>query len=136
MKAISPAADSRGLLSFRAVNVRLTSRRIVIPDLVAGSMPYLGSVAEAADVVLVGEVLSADSEVNDRVHKPREYAEAGIPWYLMAEPEMVDYRSVTLRLYQLDGPGYAEHAVAPPGQLLKSEVPFPFAMDTNDLVHS
>ncbi|MEV6848524.1 Uma2 family endonuclease [Actinoplanes sp. NPDC051411] len=66
--------------------------------------------------------------------KLRDYASAGIPWYLLAEPDMVDYRSITLRLYRLDGARYTEQAVASHGEILKSDAPFPFAIDPTDLV--
>jgi Uma2 family endonuclease len=134
MNAIEPSAEAAGLLCFEAVNVRLSPRRFVIPDLVAGTMDFFGNVSEAADVLLVSEILSPSNEATDRVQKLQEYGEAGIPWYLLVEPEMTDYRSVTLRLYRLDGPKYVEHAVAPPGEFLKNDAPFPFSIDTNDLV--
>lgn len=90
MLAIYRAAEAVGLSSWEAINVRLGARRIVIPDLVVGSIDFIGSVAEASDVLLVSEILSPTSARDDRVDKLREYAEAGIPWCLLAEPDLSD----------------------------------------------
>ncbi|MFI6078645.1 Uma2 family endonuclease [Actinoplanes sp. NPDC051343] len=134
MVAVRHAARAAGFRSWEAINVRLSPRIIVIPDLVVGTMDYLGSVAHAADVAMVGEILSPSNEANDRVEKLRDYAAAGIPWYLLVEPDMTNYRSITLRLYRLDGESYVEQAVAAHGEILKSDAPFPFAIDTVALI--
>lgn len=63
----------------------------------------------------------------------RLYAEARIAWYLLAEPDMVDYESVTLRLLRLAGDHYVEHAVAKHGETLIVDAPFALAINTEDL---
>jgi Uma2 family endonuclease len=134
MEAFFDAAEAAGYLAWEAINVVLSPRVIVIPDLVIGTMDFVGTVADAAEVVLVSEILSPPNEATDRIEKLRDYAAAGIPWYLLVEPDMKGYRAVTLRLYRLDGGNYVEQAVATHGEILKSDAPFPFAIDTNRLV--
>src|SRR4051794_26376351 len=95
LAAIYDSVEAAGLLAWEAVNVRLGPRRLVIPDLVVGSMDFLGNVADAADVLLVGEILSPADAANDQILKPRLYAEAKVPWYLLIEPDLTDYQSVT-----------------------------------------
>ena len=59
-----------------------------------------------------------------------------IAWYLLVEPEQSELRSATLRLYRRDGARYLEHAVAGPGQALRSDEPFPIAIDTDRLIRA
>jgi len=115
-------------------DVRLAPRRVVQPDLFLDKAPRLGSVTDAADVVLVCEVISPSNAAYDRGRKMRFYAEARIAWYLLAEPDMVDYESVTLRLLRLEGDHYVEHAVAKYGETLISNAPFAFEINTEDLL--
>ncbi|WP_239159860.1 Uma2 family endonuclease [Virgisporangium ochraceum] len=68
----------------------------------------------------------------DRVLKMGLYAAAGIGWYLLIEHEPVN--SLTLRLNELDGRHYVERAMARQGEILTSERPFPFTLDTRSLV--
>ena len=70
------------------VAVRLGPGRIVLPDLiVAGPIDLDDPVVDADAVRLVCEVVSPASAVLDRVLKMHAYAAAGIPCYLVAEPD-------------------------------------------------
>jgi Uma2 family endonuclease len=131
--ALDESAGAAGLSAVHMVNLRLGPGRIANPDLVVND----GTGAEfvdAATTVLVGEVASENSAIADRILKRQLYAEAGIGWYLLAEPSAPDCRSVTLRLLRLAGDHYVKHAVAERGQVLRSDHPFPLAISTNDLV--
>jgi len=55
-------------------------------------------------------------------------------WYLLVEPDMTDYESVTIRLFRLQGEHYVEHATAKHGEVLRSDLPFPLEISTEDLV--
>jgi hypothetical protein len=85
-------------------------------------------------VALVGEVVSSGDAALERLLKAHLYADAGIPWYLLAE--VASSGSVTvrlLRLVQLDGGLYVERLVAADGEILSAGSPFAFEVDTGAL---
>ncbi|WP_433831856.1 hypothetical protein ACQP2E_14625 [Actinoplanes sp. CA-015351] len=55
-------------------------------------------------------------------------------WYLLIEPDMADYESLTLRLFRLEGDDYAEHAVATSGTSLTLTEPVTVTIDVDDLL--
>src|SRR6266516_4133859 len=97
-----------------SVNVRLAPSRILIPDVVVTSCLDGVAVYEAADMILVAEVVSPSHQAIDRLIKPQFYAAASIGWYLRVElgaaesPEVIAYR--------LSDGVYAEHGRAQPGE--------------------
>lgn len=127
-------ARNAGLRALPTTNVRLHTGRIVIPDIVVDQGPRLGVIGEASDVVLVCEITSPSNAITDRQQKKLFYSAARIPWYLLVEPGFGDYESVTLQLFRLEGQAYAEHATAKRGETLISDLPFPIAIDTEDLL--
>jgi Uma2 family endonuclease len=125
--AFRSAARAVGLRVYEAVNVRLQTGRIPIPDVVAADTDPDGATVEAAEVRLICEVVSPSNAAADRVLKMHLYAVAGIPWYLLAEQESGE--SVTLRLFRLEGEHYVEHAVAEAGEQLRMTEPFEVVLD-------
>ncbi|WP_158542840.1 Uma2 family endonuclease [Phytoactinopolyspora halophila] len=99
---------------FHEANVRLSSGRIVIPDVVVTTDQSDWLVVDAAEVVMVSEVVSPSSLSIDRILKPTLFAEAGIPWYLRIEREA----ELMLILQRRKGGGYVEHASVAAGQRL------------------
>jgi Uma2 family endonuclease len=136
MCALRPGARAVGLSSFEAIDVRLRPGTIVAPDIVIGKLDVTRGIADAADVIMAVEVTSPGNKATDRGPKKARYAGAGIPWYLIAEPDMSDYQSVCLQLFRLDGGRFVEHAVAGHGQTLISTEPFAIAIDTSELLNA
>jgi Uma2 family endonuclease len=130
--ALYQPAEKAGLIVLQDVNLRLTSGRIVQPDVVVADTDDLGTTVEAAEAKLVVEVVSPSNAGTDRLLKPQLYAAAGIGWYLRVEqPE----DSVELHLGRLAGDHYVAVAVVGPGEVLRSEEPFSFSVEASSLLH-
>jgi Uma2 family endonuclease len=132
--ALRPAARAAHLRAPLVPNVRLGNDRILIPDLAVKKGPTEAVISNAAEVVLVCEVTSPSNAATDRGLKMHAYAAAGIPWYLLVEPDFADYESVTLRLFRLTDGAYVEHAAAKQGETLVSDEPFPLSISTELLL--
>ncbi|MEO3743780.1 Uma2 family endonuclease [Plantactinospora sp. B5E13] len=117
--ALETGADTAGLHVLEAVNVRLRTGRIPIPDLViVEDINFDELVVDAGAVRLVCEITSPSNAATDQVLKMHYYATAAIPWYLLVEQD-----TGTLRLHRLDGAHYVEHAIVKPGEVLRLTEP-------------
>ncbi len=89
------------------VNLRLGTRRLLLPDLVILNCPGIDTAAYAAsDVLLAAEIVSPSTKIQDRVLKRAVYAEALIPYYLLVESG----EPPTATVFELQGEDY--HPIA------------------------
>ncbi|NUR70679.1 MAG: Uma2 family endonuclease [Hamadaea sp.] len=124
------SADAAGLVVLRAINLRLRPGRVVIPDLVIAEAGDLEALSLSPDEIrLVCEITSPSNAAHDRVTKMYYYAQAGIEWYLLVEPE-----GPVLQLYHLEGDTYREAATAAPGTPLVLTEPVNVTIDPRDLL--
>jgi Uma2 family endonuclease len=123
--ALEPPAQRAGLEVYETLNIRLRPGRIPIPDLVVTVPLDIDQVVhDAASVVLVCEITSPSNATTGRVLKMNTYAEAGIPWYLIVDPD-----ALTLSLHRLDGKHYREYATGKPGTALRMDEPVKVDID-------
>jgi Uma2 family endonuclease len=134
--ALEESAQACDLRAYPKINLRLGPNRVASPDLVVDDGDWGANFTWASEAALVGEVVSENTRLADRVLKRQLYAEAAIAWYLLVEPSLPNYDSVSLHLLRLAGDHYVKHAVASHGQTLRSPDPFPFELRTSDLVSS
>ncbi|BCY08179.1 Uma2 family endonuclease [Actinoplanes sp. L3-i22] len=124
-------AQLADLLVLQDVNLRLASARVLEPDIVVANASDLAPAVDAADTVLVVEIVSPSNAGMDRLLKPQLYAAAGIGWYLRVEQPQ---ESVELHLQRLVEGQYVSFAVAGPGEELVTEEPFPFRLEIASLL--
>jgi Uma2 family endonuclease len=117
-----------------AINVRLETGRIFIPDVAVTSAAAISQkIVEADQVALICEVVSPGNAGNDRVLKMCVYASAGIPWYLMIE-QTNEGRQISASLYRLEDEHYVPHARADAGQTLRLPDPVDIELDPAELL--
>jgi Uma2 family endonuclease len=112
--SLDQGAEARRFLVFEAVNIRLRTGRLPIPDVVVTSKSdFTDPVISADEAKLVIEILSPSNASMDKVLKMNLFATAGIPWYMIVDPA-----SGVLHLYRLDGDHYVEESATKPGETL------------------
>lgn len=127
-------AHADGLRARLAPKIRLASDRIVVPDFAITKVPWHTKLTDPKDVLLVCEVTSPSNAANDRIIKRSLYAEAKIEWYLLIEPDMSDYESLSLQLLHLEGDHYVEHVAVKFGETLQADLPFSLEINTKSLL--
>lgn len=116
----------RGIEAVQGMTVRLDARNRPEADVIVTSSPYDPDQTwfEPVDVLLVAEVVSAESAFRDRTVKPRKYAAAGIRHYWLVEDEAA---GPVVHVYELDEP---TKSYAPTGVFRDSlHVTVPFEID-------
>jgi Uma2 family endonuclease len=122
------AAAPKHLETTIEVNVVLPGGRLLIPDFTVldRSGDLDGVTAAAKDVLLVGEVISPSTRMQDRLLKPGLYAEAEIPYYLLVDPKGgKKEKTPSLVLMELVDGEYKEILRDRDGRL---ELEFPFSV--------
>jgi Uma2 family endonuclease len=109
------------------LNVQFDGDRLFIPDFtVLKHRDAKGLTVPAADVLLIGEVISRSTKVNDLVLKRQMYAEARIPYYLIIDPAEDVPRATLFEFSEEDG--YVEISRSENG-VLRVERPFPVTIE-------
>jgi Uma2 family endonuclease len=109
------------------LNVQFDGDRLFIPDFTVLKRRGLkGLAVPAADVLLIGEVISRTTKVNDLVLKRQMYAEAGVSYYLIIDPANGAPKAKLLELGE-EGK-YVEIARSENG-VLEIERPFPVTIE-------
>ncbi|MEU5881623.1 Uma2 family endonuclease [Spirillospora sp. NPDC047279] len=108
------------------------TRRFYVPDIVVTRRGGRNTAEEREGIALVVEVTlpkSPDTVYNDREIKPKQYAKAGIPFYLLVDQEL---RTWTLHAL---ADGWARYQIADEGRYgddIKLPGPFGFTIPTGD----
>jgi Uma2 family endonuclease len=109
MRRIANMFEETGRAVTTETGVVLSRRTVREPDVTrfrAGLKPeYKRSQFPAADVDLVVEVVSAESDKRDHLIKPEEYAGAGIPEFWLVEEHPDDDADAVVNVYRLTPAG-------------------------------
>jgi Uma2 family endonuclease len=125
------SAAPAGLEVLEAINVRVGTGRIFIPDIVVLREAGLEkTTCEAADALVVVEVASPSRPGIDRIVKPAVYANAGIPYYVLVEPGGSNSSATAFALTPAGV--YAEAARSDAHGVLHLRQPFPVSIDLAD----
>jgi hypothetical protein len=153
---LSAASRSAGLHTMQGPGLRLSPALALTPDVAVGhfrdpapnaaravasgagattaalragalTTPTADARFGALEVTLVADVALPGRDADGRA---AHYAEAGINWFLLAEPDSLTGPAVTLRLLRREGSTFTRHTTARPGQTLTSRHPFPLAIRT------
>ena len=126
-------ARSVGLKAIHEINV-ISGDDLYIPDLAVVRGDQGGRVAVAiADAVLLGEITSPGNRRKDVIDRRREYAEAGVEWFLLVE--LRDRRPILI-LHRLRDGAYVEVTRAQRGESFAMTEPFVFEVDPAELLDS
>ena len=105
MRRLANMFEAAGWEVSTETGVVLAPRTVREPDVTrfrrGATPPMRRSQFDAADVDLVVEIVSAESERRDRVIKPDEYAAARIREFWLVEPDADDDRDAVVNIFQL-----------------------------------
>lgn len=106
---------------------------MIIPDLTVypEDTPVIRDrYVSGADTLLVVEVVSPSSRLDDRITKPAKCARYGVPLYLLVDPLE---SPLVATLYRLNGREYELAATVKAGEILTLPEPFALEIDTAQL---
>lgn len=105
---------------------------LFIPDFGVYRVSGAGKVAmEIADALLLGEIVSPGNRRKDIIDRPKQYAAAGVPWFMRVECRN---RIPVIALHQLVEGEYQPVAAAAAGSAFVMREPFAFEIDPADLL--
>ncbi|GAA2716661.1 Uma2 family endonuclease [Micromonospora olivasterospora] len=125
------AARRAGLWVYPEINL-ICGKDLFIPDIAVLRASGGGrSVVDVSQVVLLGEIVSPGNRRKDVIDRPREYAAAGVPFFLRVD---LRNRVPTLALFELVEGEYRPLAAAAAGTTFVMTRPFEFSVDPADLL--
>jgi Uma2 family endonuclease len=125
------AARAAGLWCYPEVNVE-HGDDLFIPDIVVLRRSGAGQIKmPITDAVMLGEIVSQNRRRKDVIDRPKEYASAGVPWYLRIE---FRNRVPALALHRLVDGEYQPVVAAAAGTTFEMGEPFAFAIDPGELL--
>ncbi|BCL16265.1 Uma2 family endonuclease [Micromonospora sagamiensis] len=128
---LKQAARRAKLWLYIEANV-VSGHDLFIPDIVVLDVPAGGRTAmDIRHAVLLGEIVSPGNRRKDVIDRPREYAAAGVPFFLRVD---LRNRVPTLALFELTEGEYRPVAAAAAGTRFLMREPFEFAVDPADLL--
>ncbi|MFY1598764.1 Uma2 family endonuclease [Micromonospora sp. WMMD737] len=105
---------------------------LFIPDIVILDVPGGGrTTMDIGHAVLLGEIVSPGNRRKDVIDRPREYAAAGVPFFLRVD---LRNRVPTIALFELVEGEYRPVAAAAAGTRFVMREPFEFSIDPGDLL--
>ncbi|HYN93872.1 MAG TPA: Uma2 family endonuclease [Pilimelia sp.] len=125
------AARPVGLWALPEINIT-RGKDLFIPDIAVLRQSGAGQVSvPMSDAVLLGEIVSPRSRRKDVIDYPKEYAAAGVPFFLR-----IDFRNrvPSLVLHQLIDEEYQPVVAAAAGTTFEMKEPFPFTIDPGELL--
>jgi Uma2 family endonuclease len=128
---LKQAARRAKLWLYHEVNI-ISGDDLFIPDIAVLRSSGGGRVAmDIAEAVLLGEIVSPGNRRKDVIDRPREYAAAGVPFFLRVD---LRNRVPTIALFELLDGEYRPLSAAAAGTTFVVSVPFEFSMDPADLL--
>ncbi|MFC0006132.1 Uma2 family endonuclease [Micromonospora siamensis] len=125
------AARRAGLWVYPEINV-VSGKELFIPDIsVLRSSGGGRPAVDIADAVLLAEIVSPGNRRKDVIDRPREYAAAGVPFFLRVD---LRNRIPALALYELVEGEYQPVSAAAAGTTFVMHQPFAFSVDPADLL--
>jgi Uma2 family endonuclease len=129
--ALHQAARTVGLWAYPECNI-VSGNDLFIPDFVVVRRSGRGQTTmPISEVELIGEIVSPGSRRKDLIDRPREYAAAGVPYFLR-----IDFRNhvPAVALHELAEGEYRPVVVAAAGGIFAMTMPFVFTIDPADLL--
>jgi Uma2 family endonuclease len=129
---LDEAARSAGLEAMPKINMVLGDD-LASPDITVLPRDGADNVwFQAADAVMVVEIMSPNHKRKDRIERPDVYARSGVPYFMRVEFRGED---PVIFLHELTGKQeYQPIAVAAAGTTFAMREPFPFSIDPMDLL--
>ncbi|MEU7980565.1 Uma2 family endonuclease [Micromonospora sp. NPDC049081] len=125
------AARRAGYWVYPEINL-ISGKDLYIPDIAVLRSSGGGRAAiDIRQAVLLGEIVSPGNRRKDVIDRPREYAAAGVPFFLRVD---LRNRVPTLALYELADGEYRPTAAAAAGTTFVMTRPFAFSLDPAELL--